>query len=168
MSEQPGRPAHPVEQGRDPAGPPPGPAPGPMGPPPGPPPVERTGRRALWLGVVALVTSLFFYPLGLVLGVAALVIGIRARRRARTARAVAPGAVPGIVLGSVGLAFSALSVALTVFLWPELSGYQECLGAANTGTDKTACKHEYFPKIEKKLDLPRGQHGQVRRPAVTL
>ncbi|MFB4297951.1 hypothetical protein [Actinomadura sp. NTSP31] len=152
MSEQPGRPAHPVEQGRDPAGPPPG---TPLGPP-GPPPVERTGRRALWLGIVALLTSLFFYPLGLVLGVAALVIGIRARRRARTARGAAPGAVPGIVLGSVGLAFSALSVALTVFLWPELSGYQECLGASNTGADKTACKHEFYPKIEKKLDLPAG------------
>ncbi|GAA2147935.1 hypothetical protein [Actinomadura napierensis] len=153
MSEQPGRPAHPVEQGRDPAGPPPG---APLGPPPGPPPVERTGRRALWLGIVALLTSFFFYPLGLVLGVAALVIGIRARRRARTARGAAPGAVPGIVLGSVGLAFSALSVALTVFLWPELSGYQECLGASNTGADKTACKHEFYPKIEKKLDLPAG------------
>ncbi|MFF0518887.1 hypothetical protein ACFYTC_09320 [Actinomadura nitritigenes] len=157
MSEQPGGPAHPVEQGRDPAGPPPSPGPGsPLGPPPGQRPVERTGRRALWLGVVALVTSVFFYPLGLVLGVASLVIGIRARRRARTARATAPGAVPGIVLGAVGLAFSTMSVALTVFLWSELSGYQECIGAANTGTDKTACKHEYYPKIEKKLDLPAG------------
>ncbi|KAB2379416.1 DUF4190 domain-containing protein [Actinomadura montaniterrae] len=152
MSEQPGRPAHPVEQGRDPAGPPPGPS----GRPPGRQSAEQAGRRAMWLGVAALVTSLFFYPLGLVVGVAALVIGIRARRQARAARVIAPGAVPGIVLGSVGLGLAVLAVASTAYLWPELSGYQDCLGAANTGIDKTACKHEYYPKIEKKLHAPAG------------
>ncbi|MFI0405191.1 hypothetical protein [Actinomadura sp. 3N508] len=130
-------------------------APGqPAGPGPGQP--QRTGWRALWLGAIALLTAFFFYPLGLVLGVAALVVGIRARRSARRARGAAPGAVPGIVLGSVGLAFSILSVSLTAFLWTELSGYQNCLSGSNTTTDKQSCQEKYFPKIEDKLGLPDG------------
>jgi hypothetical protein len=133
----------------------------PDGRPAGEPPAgrkqgQRTGWRALWLGGIALLTAFFFYPLGLVLGVAALVVGIRARRSARRAHGSAPGAVPGIVLGAVGLAFSLLSVSLTAFLWTELSGYQNCVSASNTTTDKQACRDEYYPKIEKKLDLPAG------------
>jgi len=119
-------------------------------------PAESTGWRALWLGGFALLTAFYFYPLGLVLGVAALVIGIRARRRAQRASGAAPGAVAGIVLGSVGLAFSSLSVALTAYLWPELSGYQECVGGSNTHADKQTCKVDYFPKMERKMHLPAG------------
>ncbi|WP_433464595.1 hypothetical protein [Spirillospora sp. CA-128828] len=147
MSEQQGRPAQPEDR--------------PDGRPAGEPPArpgqgQRTGWRALWLGGIALLTAFFFYPLGLVLGIAALVVGIRARRNARRARDAAPGAVPGIVLGAIGLVFSLLSVSLTVFLWAELSGYQSCVSASNTATDKAACREEYYPKIEKKLDLPAG------------
>ncbi|WP_433474580.1 hypothetical protein ACQPZP_38535 [Spirillospora sp. CA-142024] len=147
MSEQQGRPAQPEDR--------------PDGRPAGEPPArpgqgQRTGWRALWLGGIALLTAFFFYPLGLVLGIAALVVGIRARRNARRARDAAPGAVPGIVLGSIGLVFSLLSVSLTVFLWAELSGYQNCVSASNTATDKQACREEFYPKIEKKLDLPAG------------
>ncbi|MGP4024786.1 hypothetical protein [Actinomadura sp. 3N407] len=151
MSEQPGPPAQPEDRpdGR-PAG----------RPPAGPPKSRQTGWRALWLGGIALLTAVFFYPLGLVLGVAALVVGIRARRAARRGGDPAPGAVPGIVLGSIGLVFSVLSVSLTMFLWSELSGYQNCLSTSNTGTDKQACRDEYYPKIEDKLGLPRGSMDQ--------
>ncbi|TDD27869.1 hypothetical protein E1287_33740 [Actinomadura sp. KC06] len=185
MSEQPGPPAQPEDRpGGRPAGEPPaGPTPPtdrppqadqppqadhlqteqapqtePMPPagPAGPGQAQRTGWRALWLGAIALLTAFFFYPLGLVLGVAALVVGIRARRSARRARGAAPGAVPGIVLGSIGLAFSMLSVAVTAFLWTELSGYQSCLSGSNTTADKQSCRAEYYPKIEDKLGLPAG------------
>ncbi|MFG2087624.1 MULTISPECIES: hypothetical protein [unclassified Spirillospora] len=151
MSEQPGPPAPPEDRpdGR-PAG----------QPPAGPPKSRQTGWRALWLGGIALLTAFFFYPLGLVLGIAALVVGIRARRAARRGGDAAPGAVPGIVLGSVGLVFSVLSVSMTVFLWSELSGYQNCLSTANTGADKQSCRDEYYPKIEDKLGLPRGSMDQ--------
>ncbi|MFI0485517.1 hypothetical protein [Actinomadura sp. 9N215] len=180
MSEQPGPPAQPEDRpGGRPAGEPPaGPTPptdqlpptgqapphpptdqlpptGPM-PPAGPARTQRTGWRALWLGAIALLTAFFFYPLGLVLGVAALVVGIRARRNARRAQGAAPGAVPGIVLGSVGLVFSMLSVSLTAYLWTELSGYQNCLSGSNTTADKQSCQDEYYPKIEDKLGLPAG------------
>ncbi|HEY8481002.1 MAG TPA: DUF4190 domain-containing protein [Spirillospora sp.] len=148
MSEQQGPEARPEDR---PAGRPAG------QPPAGPPPTtQRTGWRALWLGGIALVTSFFFYPVGLVLGIAALVVGFRARREARRDHAVAPGAVPGIVLGAVGLMFSLMSVSLTVYLWSELSGYQKCLSTSNTSADEQSCKDEFYPRIEEKLGLPAG------------
>ncbi|GAA0598952.1 hypothetical protein [Actinomadura livida] len=151
MSEQPGPPVQPEDRpGGRPAG----------EPPAGQPRTQRGGWRALWLGGIALLTSFFFYPLGLVLGIAALVVGIRARRAARDASGSAPGAVPGIVLGAVGLAFSVLSVSLTVFLWSELSGYQNCLSTSNTATDEQACQDEFYPRIEDKLGLPSGSMEQ--------
>lgn len=125
----------------------------PMG---GPPAVDRAGWRALWLGGGALLVTLFFFPIGLVLGVAALVVGIKARRRAKQRHGVAPGAIAGIVLGGIGVAISTFSLTLTVFLWPELSGYNECKGKANTTADEQSCQDEYFPKIENKLKLPDG------------
>ncbi|MBE1533620.1 hypothetical protein [Actinomadura algeriensis] len=119
-------------------------------------PGERASWRALWLGGLALLTAFFFYPLGLVLGIAALVVGVRSRREARRGRGVAPGAVAGIALGAVGLVLSSLSVALTAYLWTELSGYQSCVGSANTGIDRQTCQDEWFPKIEDRMGLPEG------------
>lgn len=139
----------------------------PDGRPAGEPPAGQTearqgGVRALWLGGIALVTSLFFYPLGLVLGIAALVVGIKARRAARAtggaggARQAVPGAVPGMVMGGIGLAMSLVMVAGAIVLRTEFSGYWDCVNASNTHTDEQACRDEYYPKIEDKLDLPRG------------
>ncbi|MFI0447701.1 hypothetical protein [Actinomadura sp. 6N118] len=122
----------------------------------GPRPVERLGWRALWLGAGAILITLFFFPVGLILGIAALVVGIKARRSARRQHSVAPGAIAGLVLGGIALAFSTFSLGLTMFLWPELSGYQTCVGKANTSTDEKACRDDYYPKIEKKLNLPEG------------
>jgi len=125
-------------------------------PPAGPSEARQTGLRALWLGGIALLTSLFFYPLGLVLGVAALVVGIRARRQVRGTRDAVPGALPGMVMGGIGLAMSLVMVAMAVFLRTEFSGYWDCVNASNTNADKQACRDEYYPKIEDKLDLPPG------------
>ena len=125
-------------------------------PPAGPSQARQTGLRALWLGGIALLTALFFYPLGLVLGVAALVVGTKARRQARDTRDTVPGAVPGMVMGAIGLAMSLLMVVGAVFLRTEFSGYWDCVNASNTHTDQQACQDEYYPKIEDKLDLPSG------------
>ncbi|MFV2176146.1 hypothetical protein ACFHW2_40785 [Actinomadura sp. LOL_016] len=123
---------------------------------PGQRPGERSSWRSLWLGGLALLTAFFFYPLGLVLGVAALVVGVRSRRTARREHGSAPGAAAGIVLGSIGLVLASLSVALTAYLWSELSGYQSCVGSANTGIDRQTCQDEWFPKIEDRMGLPEG------------
>ncbi|GAA3982161.1 hypothetical protein GCM10023085_75520 [Actinomadura viridis] len=126
---------------------------GPAGPDGGP---DRSGWRALWLGGGALLLTPFFFPVGLFLGIAALVVGIRARRRAGRRRVGAPGAVGGIVLGAIGLAMASFWFAVTAFLWTELNGYQTCLTSANTTTDEKNCRDRYFTDIEKKLNLPAG------------
>ncbi|MFB4305821.1 DUF4190 domain-containing protein [Actinomadura sp. GTD37] len=125
-------------------------------PPAGPSQARQTGLRALWLGGIALLTALFFYPLGLVLGIAALVVGIRARRQVRGTPDSVPGAVPGMVMGALGLTLSLLMVALAVFLRTEFSGYWDCVNASNTNADQQVCRDEFYPKIEDKLDLPPG------------
>ncbi|MFI0357707.1 DUF4190 domain-containing protein [Actinomadura sp. 9N407] len=116
----------------------------------------RAGRRALWLGGGALLLTPFFFPVGMVLGIAALVVGIKARRLASKERSTAPGAVPGIVLGAIGLAFASLSLVTTAVLWPELSDRQECLSSANTTTDENACRDSFVQNVEEKLNLPKG------------
>lgn len=128
--------------------------------PPGGPksagPADRGGWRALWLGGLAALLTVFFAPLGLVTAIAAMVVGVRARRRARRGDAAAPGAIAGITLGAIGLVLSAFSLTLTVILWPEMNGYQQCIGKANTNSDKQTCRQTWFPKIEDKLNLPEG------------
>jgi hypothetical protein len=122
--------------------------------------VERGGWRALWLGGGGLLLAIFFAPLGVITGIAALVTGVKARGRARRNHGAAPGAVGGIVLGSVGLVFSSFALAMTAFLWQELSGYQQCINGANTNADRQACEQTWFPRIEERLGLPRGSMSQ--------
>ncbi|WP_433329129.1 hypothetical protein [Spirillospora sp. CA-294931] len=152
MSEQPG-------QGDGIDTPPRDHRPSPMGRPPVGSPAYQAGRRAMWLGGGALVISLFFFPIGAVLGIAAVVVGVKARRLARAERVTtAQGVVPGIVMGAIGLCVCAMSLAFAAFMWPQVSSYQECLGGANTHTDKKACKDEYKKDLqnkEKKYNLPK-------------
>jgi hypothetical protein len=122
--------------------------------------VERGGWRALWLGGGGVLLAIFFAPLGVITGIAALIVGVKARGRARRNHRAAPGAVGGIVLGTIGLIFSSFTLAMTAYLWQELSGYQQCLSGANTNADRQSCQHTFFPKIEQKLKLPRGSMSQ--------
>ncbi|GAB3961863.1 hypothetical protein GCM10029978_015390 [Actinoallomurus acanthiterrae] len=128
-------------------------------PPPRPPlpptAPERGGPRALILGVTGLVLTFLFLPAGLLLSVAAVVTGLRSRKRARRVLAPAPGAVAGVVLGSIGLVFCAFSIALTAVMWNELSGYTKCRESALTVDDKQTCQNKYFPKIERRLHMPK-------------
>ncbi|GAA4074623.1 hypothetical protein [Actinomadura miaoliensis] len=134
---------------------------GPAGPPPAgrPPtngPEDRTGWRALWLGVGALALAWPLFPLALVLGVASLVVGVKAQRRARRHNVLAPGAGPGMVLGAVGLAMAVAAAAVSVLIGPEMNGYTKCMDTANTKIDEDACRDKYIPRIEEKLNLPKG------------
>ena len=117
---------------------------------------SRNGRRSLWLGVGALLL-VFFAPLGIVVGTAALVIGVRARRDARRAGQPVPGgAVGGIVLGTIGLSISAFSMVVTAIAWNEIRDYQMCMNGANTQADQQECRNTYLPKMERKFHLPPG------------
>jgi hypothetical protein len=111
----------------------------------------------MWLGLGATVVSFFFFPAGLLLGVPALVIGIRARKAARAGLTTAPGAVPGIVFGSIGLVLALMVLAVTIFIWPEQSSYAKCTDKANTQQDEKACKDTFISALEKKFNMPAGK-----------
>ncbi|WP_067489377.1 DUF4190 domain-containing protein [Actinomadura hibisca] len=128
--------------------PPPGPA--------GPDASDGAGRRSLWLGVGGLVVSLFFWPLGLVLDIAAVVIGTKARRKAAAVRGRAPGATAGIVTGAIGTLLGALALIMAVVILPETNTRTQCLDKANTLSEEKVCDETYMRDLEEKFGLPKG------------
>jgi predicted PurR-regulated permease PerM len=79
----------------------------------------------------------------LVIGALAAWLGSTAVSRARKGRTRRPGgAVAGIVLGLLGLAFSGLTLIVFALFWNQLSTYWNCSSAANTLTAQQACQHQ--------------------------
>ncbi|MBW8486936.1 DUF4190 domain-containing protein [Actinomadura parmotrematis] len=109
-------------------------------------------RRAAWLGVGGLLITLIFMPLGLILSIAGLVLGLRARRSVRHLA----GATTGIVTGAVGVLLSLASIAVLLYISPQVSDLNDCLDAANTVADEQQCRDTYVPKIEKRLGAEPG------------
>lgn len=116
---------------------------------------ERGGPRALLLGIGGLVLTFLFLPAGLAMSIGAVVTGVRSRKRARRLLAPAPGAVAGVVLGSIALVLCAFSITLSALMWKELSGYEKCRQSALTHDDKRTCQDQYFPMIERRLHMPK-------------
>lgn len=136
--------------------------PPPSSPPPPLPPTaaERGGMRALSMSLIGLLLLFLRVPLvgllGVALLVAAIVTGIRARRRAKRILTRAPGAIAGIIVGVVGLLMVAAGVAMIATVATEFSDYENCHSSALTITDKQTCDDRYIPRIEHKLHLPKG------------
>ncbi|WP_026415526.1 DUF4190 domain-containing protein [Actinomadura oligospora] len=158
MNDQPGTSGQPTGQptGQDPWRPEPQ-DPQSQGPQPGgtlpPGPAEQTARRALWLGVGSLVITLFFWPFGLALGIAALVVGTKARRLATGRPGALPGLTGGMVTGAISVVLGVLMLGFAVYLWPEVSGLENCKSTANTQTDRQACEDKWLPEIARKLHV---------------
>lgn len=150
MNDQPGTSGQPTGQDpwrpTEPENPPPGGA-----LPPGA--AEQTARRALWLGVGSLVITLFFWPFGLALGIAALVVATKARRLATGRASAPPGATGGMVTGAVSVVLGVLMLGFAVYLWPQVSGLENCKSTANTQTDRQACEDKWLPEIARKLHV---------------
>jgi hypothetical protein len=105
-----------------------------------PPPDSVLRQRA-----VAALSLGFLSLLGLALG-----LGKRARRSG-TARP--RGAVAGVVLGSLGLAFSALWLLVLVVFWPQLSAYYNCMASANTNAAQQVCHTQFTNSIGGELGV---------------
>jgi hypothetical protein len=118
--------------------------------------IVRAGRRALWLGIAALLMALLVAYLGLIMGVVALYVGIRTVRIAKRARSRPPGAMWGIVLASIALVVSIIGMGFQIFFWHELRSYSKCMAAANTITDENRCKDAFARSVEQRLHLPKG------------
>lgn len=109
-------------------------------PGPTPPPLSRSATAALLAGIASLVAAVFFFPLGLLLGVVSLVLGRRTLQAARAAGSGAPSrTVVGMTLGVLGSALAVLVGIVVVTFWPQLRDYETCRAGANTLIAQQAC-----------------------------
>ncbi|MGK5558450.1 hypothetical protein ACSNOI_43300 [Actinomadura kijaniata] len=129
---------------------------------------QQTGKRALWLGIGSLALMLLptAFPLALGLAVAALIVGIRARRSARRLAALTPGgATAGITLGAVTLALATPLLLFSLLTWSENARYTQCRDRANTISDEQACWDRFRSDLERRFNLPKGSVPDVGRPS---
>ena len=131
--------------------PPPGSWGGPGGygpPPPGYGPQQNKGLAvaALVLGIVGVVT--FFFFLGGLIGIVALVLGIVAIRQTRRGQASGQGmAIAGTVLGGAAIVITAIyAIALGAFFakfGSQFSNFQDCLRHATTVQEQRDCQDQF-------------------------
>lgn len=114
---------------------------------------DRSGRAALLLGFSGVALSVIFFPLGLVLDVAAIVVGVRALRRARQRHGKAPGALAGVISGSLGACLVVVVVTVLAFFWQEVRAYQECMSGANTIRSQEKCMRQFENAIEERFGI---------------
>jgi predicted PurR-regulated permease PerM len=88
----------------------------------------------------------------LVIGALAAWLGGTAMSRARKGRTRRPGgAMAGIVLGLLGLAFSGLALTVFAMFWTQLSAYSKCTSGANTLTAQQTCQHQLSRTISNEF-----------------
>lgn len=114
---------------------------------------DNGGRIALLLGLSGAVLSVLFFPLGLVLDIAAIAVGTRALRRARGRGTTARGAVPGVVFGSIGAVLVVVVVTLLALFWQEVRTYQECMSGANTIRSEEKCTAEFEHALRERFGI---------------
>ena len=118
-------------------------------PPPDPASRQR-GLAALTLGGLSLIGlalglgnlhhGIYVAVLTLLFAITAIWLGTGANRAARRSRTARPrGAVSGIVLGTLGFAFSAMWLLVLAVFWPQLNTYYDCMAGANTVAAQQAC-----------------------------
>jgi ABC-type Fe3+ transport system permease subunit len=119
--------------------------------PAGQQPADSAGRRAIWLAIAALAMT-FMLPLaGLVMGVFALMAGIRALPQLKNAGKPPGIAVGGIAVSSIALTLSALATAMQLYLMDEYSAYQNCMKGAGTVSSQGECFTQFRDAAQKKL-----------------
>jgi hypothetical protein len=108
----------------------------------------------LALGLGNLHRGIFVVILTLIFGLTAIWLGATANRTARrggTARA--RGSTSGIVLGSLGLAFSALWLLVLAVFWPQLNTYYNCMNGANTVSAQQACHTQFTNSVGNEFSV---------------
>ncbi|MGI9124349.1 MAG: DUF4190 domain-containing protein [Mycobacterium sp.] len=148
-----------------PPGPPPGPYAGGYPPPPMPyggdyypaapvPLRNGLGVAALVVAIIALISS-FSIAGGIVLGIAAVILGFLGRSRVKRGEANTGGvALAGIILGVIAIIVGLIFVAIWVGLFKEVGAgdYFDCLQQA--GQDKTKvqmCSDEFRQSVSNKF-----------------
>jgi hypothetical protein len=93
----------------------------------------------------------YLIAFALVVGLAALVLGITAARRARLEDTMRPrGSVAAIILGSVSLALAALALVGLVFT-KQLTNYEQCMNNAHGTTAQQTCTRQLLHAMESRF-----------------
>ncbi len=111
----------------------------------------------LAFGLGNLHRGIYVAVLSLVFGGTAIWLGAGANRRARRGGTARPrGATSGIVVGGLGLAFSALWLLVLAVFWPQLNTYYDCMGGANTVTAQQACHTQFTNSVGSEFGVLQG------------
>ena len=132
--------------------------------PPPDPAVRQRALAALMLGALSLIglvlglgnlrRGIYVAVLTLLFAVGAIWLGVTASRKARRSGTARPrGAVGGVVLGWLGLAFSALWLLVLAVFWPQLNAYYNCMGSANTVTAQQACHDQFTNSVGSEISV---------------
>ena len=132
-------------------------------PPPDPDSRQR-GLAALTLGGLSLIglalglgnlhRGIYVAVLTLIFAITAIWLGTAVNRRARRGGTARPrGAVSGIVLGGLGLAFSAMWLLVLAVFWPQLNTYDNCMADANTVATQQACHTQLSNSVGGELSV---------------
>jgi hypothetical protein len=142
--------------------------------PPPDPALRQRALAALVLGALSLIglllglgnlrRGIFVAVLTLLFAVTAIVLGVTASKKARRGGTARPrGAVGGVVLGGLGLAFSALWLLVLAVFWPQLSAYYNCMSGANTVAAQQACHTQFTNSVGGEISVL--QNGRLRSGA---
>jgi hypothetical protein len=132
--------------------------------PPPDPAVRQRALAALMLGALSLIglvlglgnlrRGIYVAVLTLLFAVGAIWLGVTASRKARRSGTARPrGAVGGITLGWIGLAFSALWLLVLAVFWPQLNAYYNCMGSANTVTAQQTCHDQLNNSVGSEISV---------------
>jgi hypothetical protein len=136
--------------------------------PPPEPPVRQRALAALLLGALSLIgltlglenlrRGIYVAVLALLFAAAAIWLGVTASKKARNSGTARPSwAVGGVVLGGLGLAFSALWLLVLAVFWPQLSTYYNCMDGANTVAAQQACHKQFTDSVGSEISVLQGR-----------
>jgi hypothetical protein len=112
------------------------------------------GLLGLALGLGNLRRGILVAVLALVFGLTAIWLGAGASKRARRSGVARPrGAISGVVLGTLALAFSALWLLVLAVFWPQLNTYYNCLASANTNAAQQVCHTQFTNSVGSELGV---------------
>ncbi len=124
--------------------------------------MQQRGWAALILGVLSLFglaqignlhRGVYVIIVTLLIGLCAVWLGVSALRRARRSGTARPrGAVGGMVLGGIGLVFSAAMLVVFAVFWKQLAAYSDCLASASTPSAQHTCQSQFTHSVRNKVD----------------
>jgi hypothetical protein len=132
--------------------------------PPPDPPLRQRALTAMLLGALSLIAltlglgnlrrGVFVAVLALLFAAGAIWLGITASKKARRSGTARPRwAAGGVVLGCLGLAFSAMWLLVLAVFWPQLNTYYNCMDSANTVTAQQACHKQFTDSVGSEISV---------------